>query len=108
MSEEITVGIGGCVINHVYSGYRERVYYAGMPSSQAFSLIYETARVRDDPTSQSIVSHDSANFIVQVEERRQLFFPLDTREMIEFASRRSIKFEVKEVTPKTLTAIVHE
>ena len=46
MEKEKVVGIDEPVINNNYSGFRERVYYAGMPSPESFSLIYETAYVK--------------------------------------------------------------
>ena len=76
MDEEKTVGIDGCVINNIYSGFYERVFYAGMPSPESFSLIYETAYVRENPDSRSIVPHASDALIKNVQDRRQLFFSL--------------------------------
>ncbi len=107
MGEQKKVEIGGVIIGNIYSGYYERVYYAGMPSPDSFSLVYETAYVRENPDSHSIFTHACDELIKNVQDRIQLFFPIDTKS-VEFPSRSSCRFDVKEVSPKSLTAIIDE
>ena len=46
MPEEKNIEVGKVIVNNIFSGYNERVYYAGMPSGDSFSLIFQTAIVK--------------------------------------------------------------
>jgi hypothetical protein len=105
-NKKTTVEIDGCIINNIYSGFVERVYYAGMPSKDVFSIIFESSNVKENPDYNGISSHDRASSIWEVEEQRQLFFPVDYDKEISFPSRTSCKFKVEKVSPRELTAII--
>lgn len=97
--KEGTISIGRCIISNMYSGFNERVIYAGMPSKDSFSVIYKTAHVREDPSGGSIEN---------VEIQLQLFYPINHKKEIRFPSRTSCKFKVKKISPESLTAIILE
>ena len=107
MSEEKSVGLDKCIIDNFYSGFHERVYYSGMSSPEAFVVTYETFFVRDNPECKAVSHHNPNSRILDVQERRQVFFPVGTKE-IEFPSRTSCKFQVKSVSPTELTVVVDE
>lgn len=93
--KEKKAGIGGVVVSNIYSGFYERVYFAGMPSEDSFSLVYQTAYTQPK-------CNDS---VENVQERLQLFYPLDTKE-VEFPGRKPFKIKIENVTPTELTALV--
>lgn len=103
--KEKKAGIGGVVASNIYSGFYERVYFAGMPSEDSFSLVYQTAYVHKNPNSKSNVPHACNASVENVQERLQLFYPLDTKE-VEFPGRKPLKIKIENVTPTELTALV--
>lgn len=99
--------VGEPIINNIYSGYSETAYYAGMPSRDSFSIIYETAYARDNPDSASVDNHSQNSSIRHIQKHMQLFFPLDTKN-IEFPSRTFCRFQIERVTSNVLIAIIDE
>jgi hypothetical protein len=108
MQERKEVGIDDCIVNHLYGGYYERVYYAGMPSKDVFSIIYETAFMKDNPDSPAVSSHDPSAIIFTIEKHRQLFYPVNFKDTIKFPSRTQIQFRVECVNPTSLVALVEK
>jgi|WetSurMetagenome_2_1015567.scaffolds.fasta_scaffold372484_2 hypothetical protein len=95
MEKEVKAGINGCIVNNLYmDGFAERVYYAGMPSKDAFSLIFEEVEFEE---------HNE----YKIKDQKQLYFPIDYNEEISFPSTREpCKFRVQKVSPTSLSAIV--
>ena len=91
--KEVTAGIGGLILRNSYGGYYEAVVFAGMPSKDAFSIVYQTAYVEPNPKCKSVAPHACDGSIENVQTRIQLFYPMDTKK-ISLPGRKKIEFQV--------------